>query len=98
MPVPKRKTSKRRRDQRSANKGIKPKQITGCQTCRAPLAPHSACKECGYYKGEKVLRTRLERMEVRGKVRQEREEKRHARLSGDSAESSKLELSSEGKE
>lgn len=82
MPVPKRKTSKRRRDQRSANKGIKPKQITGCQTCGAPSATHAACAECGYYKGVKVLRTKLDRMETRGKVRQEQEEKRRARMSG----------------
>jgi large subunit ribosomal protein L32 len=70
MPTPKRKVSKRRRDQRSANKGIKPKAITGCQTCQAPIMPHQACKECGYYKGIKVLRTKIDRMYVRGQARE----------------------------
>lgn len=98
MPVPKRKVSRSRRDKRSANKGIKPKQITGCQTCQAPIAPHQACQECGYYKGAKVLRTKLERMETRGKLRQEREDKRQARMGGESPAPSALELSSEGSE
>jgi len=73
MPVPKRKTSKRRRDQRSANKGIKPKAVTQCQTCQASLAPHTACQECGYYKGVKILKTKTDRMYSRGKQRESRE-------------------------
>lgn len=80
MPVPKRKLSRRRRDKRSANKGIKPKQITLCQTCSFPMMPHQACKDCGYYKGTKILRTRLERMEIRGKSRKELQDRRQARL------------------
>lgn len=70
MPVPKRKTSKRRRDQRSANKGLKPKSISGCQTCQEPIAPHTACQKCGYYKGVKVLRTKQDRMFERGKQKE----------------------------
>jgi large subunit ribosomal protein L32 len=70
MPTPKRKVSKRRRDQRSANKGIKPKAITTCRTCQAPLSPHQVCKECGYYKGIKILRTKVDRMYVRGQARE----------------------------
>lgn len=74
MPVPKRKRSKARRDKRFANKGIKPKAIAGCQTCQSPLEPHTVCKECGYYKGRKILRTKTDRMYSRGKVRQAKEE------------------------
>ena len=70
MPVPKRKTSRARRDKRSANKGIKPKAVTGCQTCQAPIMPHRACTECGYYKGIKVLRTKSERFHERGKIKE----------------------------
>ncbi len=75
MPVPKRKRSKARRDKRFANKGIKPKAITGCQTCQSPIAPHTVCKECGYYKGKKILRTKTDRMYERGQVRQAKEAK-----------------------
>lgn len=73
MPVPKRKVSKRRRDQRSANKGIKPKSVAACLTCQAPIASHAACKECGYYKGIKVLTTKTDRMHRRGKALEARE-------------------------
>ena len=70
MPVPKRKLSRARRDSRSANKGIKPKSLAGCQTCQAPIMPHQACFECGYYKGKKILRTKTDRMYARGQARE----------------------------
>ena len=79
MPVPKRKNSKQRRNNRAANKGLKPKAVAACQTCNAAIAAHQACFECGYYKGEKVLRTKSDRMHERGKVRKAKEEKIKAR-------------------
>jgi len=73
MPTPKRKLSRKRRDQRSANKGLKPKSVSRCQTCQAPILPHIVCKECGYYKGNKVLRTKVDRLYARGQAREARE-------------------------
>ncbi|MBT4594437.1 50S ribosomal protein L32 [bacterium] len=70
MPVPKRKVSRTRRDKRFANKGIKAQAAGKCPTCSAPLASHTVCKDCGYYRGVKILRTKTERMQERGKVRQ----------------------------
>ena len=61
MPVPKRKRSRARRDSRFANKGIQVKAITGCSNCQKPLATHTPCKECGFYKGVKVLVTKADR-------------------------------------
>ena len=61
MPVPKRKRSKRRRDQRFANKGMKVKAISQCAQCTKPIQTHVACKECGFYKGVKVLATKSDR-------------------------------------
>lgn len=78
MPTPKRKLSRKRRDQRSANKGIKPKSVAQCQTCQEPLATHAACQGCGYYKGVKVLRTKSDRMYERGKAREAKELKMRA--------------------
>lgn len=81
MPVPKRKLSKRRRDQRSANKFLKVKIIAACRQCNEPLATHVACKECGYYKGVKVLATKDERAEKRSlsqKAKADAEAKRSA--------------------
>ena len=61
MPVPKRKRSRARRDSRFANKGIKVKAIAGCLNCKDPIVPHTACKNCGFYKGVKVLVTKTDR-------------------------------------
>ncbi|MFA5074722.1 MAG: 50S ribosomal protein L32 [Candidatus Babeliales bacterium] len=79
MPVPKRKVSKSRRDLRSANKGIKVKSIAVCQTCQAAILPHQVCKECGHYKGVKILRTKTDRMYSRSQVRQEKEKQYKAK-------------------
>lgn len=61
MPVPKRKRSKSRRDRRFANKGLEEIAITKCAQCSEAIAPHQACKFCGFYKGSKVLKTKLDR-------------------------------------
>ncbi len=61
MPVPKRKRSRSRRDKRFANKGMFVHTITSCNNCATPLNPHTACSECGFYKGAKVLKTKIER-------------------------------------
>ena len=45
MAVPKRKTSKARRDQRRANWKLE-----------APGLPHHVCPECGYYDGKEVVK------------------------------------------
>lgn len=66
MPVPKRKRSRRRRDMRFANKGIDIKEITQCKTCQEPIMPHTACKNCGHYKGIKVMTTKDDRATKRG--------------------------------
>lgn len=76
MPVPKRKTSKSRRDKRSANKGIKFSLPSVCQTCQASVGSHQVCQECGYYKGVKVIRTKTDRMHERGQARNEKEAKK----------------------
>ena len=69
MPVPKRKTSKSRRDMRSSTKFIRPQSVTSCKQCNEPNLPHQVCTECGYYKGRKVLATKSERETSREQVR-----------------------------
>ena len=94
MPVPKGKNSKQRRDNRAANKGLKPKAVALCQTCSSPIATHQACAECGYYKGQKVLRTKNDRMHERGKIRKEKEE-RMKKLAPEVPSDEQVEASSE---
>lgn len=70
MPVPKRKRSRARRDSRFANKGVKVKAITACSNCNTPLATHRTCSNCGFYKGKKVMTTKIDRAIKRGHERQ----------------------------
>jgi len=62
MPVPKRKRSRARRDSRHAHKAVVVKSFSTCKNCQAASLPHQACKECGHYKGVKVLTTKVERV------------------------------------
>ena len=64
MAVPKRKTSKARRDsRRSANNNLTAPTLVECPQChelKLPQChelklPHAVCKKCGYYDGEKVI-------------------------------------------
>ena len=57
MAVPKRKTSKARRDKRrSAVWKLDAPAISRCTNCGELTAPHKVCKNCGFYKGVEVLK------------------------------------------
>lgn len=70
MPVPKRKRSKSRRDKRFANKGLEVKTFTSCAQCSAATMPHQVCATCGFYKGVKIMATKLDRNIKRVETRQ----------------------------
>ncbi|NLN14134.1 MAG: 50S ribosomal protein L32 [Tissierellia bacterium] len=56
MAVPKRKTSKARRDKRRASAyRLNKATITECPQCHEPKLPHRVCRSCGYYKGREVV-------------------------------------------
>ena len=59
MAVPKRKTSKARRDKRRTHFKLAPVSVQACPTCHQPKRPHTVCTTCGTYKGREVepLRT-----------------------------------------
>lgn len=71
MPVPKRKTSKSRRDKRHANCGINPQAFTACSNCQEPIMPHIACNTCGFYKGRKIFKTKLDRSVAKKELHQQ---------------------------
>jgi large subunit ribosomal protein L32 len=75
MPVPKRKTSKARRDQRQSTKFLRPHAITFCTNCSEPLVPHIVCAHCGFYKGRKIIATKGERTVKRVEIARERQAK-----------------------
>ena len=65
MPVPKRKTSKSRRDMRQSCKFIRPNPVSICKNCTEPIPSHQACGKCGFYKGRKVITTKTDTQQLR---------------------------------
>ena len=56
MAVPKRKTSKARRDSRRANNStLEQPNLSECPQCHELKPSHVACKKCGYYGDRKVI-------------------------------------------
>ena len=55
MAVPKRKTSKSRRDKRRTHYKATMPTVATCSNCGEPCRPHNICSNCGYYNGKKVL-------------------------------------------
>ncbi|MFL5345177.1 MAG: 50S ribosomal protein L32 [Hyalangium sp.] len=59
MGVPKKRTSKMRRDRRrAANNNLRSAvQVIKCPKCKEPVLPHRACAACGTYGGREVIAT-----------------------------------------
>ncbi|MCT4594880.1 MAG: 50S ribosomal protein L32 [Anaeromicrobium sp.] len=56
MAVPKRKTSKARRDKRRAsNIKMTATNVVECPQCHEPKLQHRVCKKCGHYKNKEVV-------------------------------------------
>ena len=56
MAVPKRKTSKAKRDSRRApNMRMKAPGLSVCPQCHSAKLPHKVCPVCNYYDGQKVV-------------------------------------------
>ncbi|MBM7117592.1 50S ribosomal protein L32 [[Archangium] primigenium] len=57
MGVPKKRTSKMRRDRRrAANNNLRSAvQVIKCSNCNEPALPHRACSACGFYKGRETV-------------------------------------------
>jgi large subunit ribosomal protein L32 len=54
VAVPKRKTSKSRRDKRRAQHGIEAPRVNVCPNCGQPKQPHRLCPTCKTYRGRDV--------------------------------------------
>jgi large subunit ribosomal protein L32 len=60
MAVPKKKTSKAKRNMRRSHHAIEAVNLSTCDNCGAPKRPHRVCLECGSYKGKQVLANEAE--------------------------------------
>jgi large subunit ribosomal protein L32 len=54
MAVPKRKTSKSRRDKRRAQHAISAPRVSTCEQCGAPKQSHRVCPTCKTYRGREI--------------------------------------------
>lgn len=55
MAVPKRKTSKARRDKRRTHDNLTVPSTNLCPQCHSVKQPHRVCRVCGTYKGREVI-------------------------------------------
>ncbi len=55
MAVPKRKTSKQKRDSRRSHWKATPPTLSECPQCHQMRPPHQVCPHCGYYKDREVI-------------------------------------------
>ena len=60
MAVPKRKTSKARRDKRRATHKLEAPRVNTCPQCGSPKRAHRVCPTCGTYRGREVEPLRLD--------------------------------------
>jgi large subunit ribosomal protein L32 len=57
MMVPKRRTSKSKRDKRRSHHALAEPGRSVCPQCGEPKAPHRVCANCGTYRGRTVIET-----------------------------------------
>lgn len=55
MAVPKKKTSKSRRNMRRAHDALTPVVMSECSNCGEPKRSHHVCGACGFYRGRQVF-------------------------------------------
>ncbi|MBL0942359.1 MAG: 50S ribosomal protein L32 [Alphaproteobacteria bacterium] len=59
MAVPKRKTSKSKRNMRRAHDSLTVVQSAECSNCGSRKLSHHVCSSCGHYKGRHVVKVDL---------------------------------------
>lgn len=79
MAVPKKKTPKSRRNRRRSHHARGALRLADCPRCGQPLPSHTACPNCGTYKGREVIDVlkklnKKERKEKEKELRKQKEE------------------------
>lgn len=70
MAVPRHKHTRSSVGQRRMHLFITKAALTLCQKCKKPVLPHTACKNCGYYKGREVINVLAELTKKEKKIRE----------------------------
>lgn len=80
MAVPKKRTSKTKRNMRRSHHALSRIKLVECQRCHQQVPGHTACPNCGTYKGREVIDVmkKLEKKERKAKEQQlEEQEHQH---------------------
>ena len=72
MAVPKKHTTKSKRDKKRMHIFLKAPNLVPCSHCGKLKVSHTLCKNCGYYKGKEVLNV-LGKLEKKEKKKREKE-------------------------
>jgi large subunit ribosomal protein L32 len=78
MAVPKKHTTKSKRDMRRMHIFLREPALVSCPKCGKPKLPHVVCPNCGYYKGQEVINV-LEKLEKKERKKREKEIKERER-------------------
>jgi large subunit ribosomal protein L32 len=78
MGVPRHKTTKSKKNQRRQHIFLKQPSLSVCPKCGKPVAMHTLCKNCGYYKGRMVIDVlkKLDKKERKKKEKEMKEDKK----------------------
>jgi large subunit ribosomal protein L32 len=60
MAEPKKRLTSTRSGNRQSKDALKSNALIICSNCKTKILPHRVCKNCGYYKGEKILKLKEE--------------------------------------
>ncbi len=55
MAVPKKKTSKSKKNMRRAHDAVSAPGMSVCPQCQETKLPHRVCPHCGTYKGKEII-------------------------------------------
>ena len=72
MAEPKKRLTSTRSGNRRSQLKLKTQKMAVCNKCKSPTLSHRVCRNCGYYKGQDVMK-----LEQKSKAKEER---RKARL------------------
>jgi len=56
MGLPSQKRTKSSKKRRAAHFALRPASLSHCPKCQKPIISHRACRFCGYYKGQSVVK------------------------------------------
>ncbi len=72
MAVPKKRHTKGRRNNRRMHIFLEKTGFVSCPKCGKETLPHTACKNCGYYKGREVIDV-LKKLDKKERKQKEKE-------------------------